>query len=287
MPNNTSLIKTLYKAIRTECKHLQDTKGFVQFRRAYNPTQDKPGYGANMKLSDDQNLLKTLIPSMRSSLETSNPPLKSLLRLVREEFDAYKNTKDDEMVVAEGGADTSSSSKRSTLINYRIDRGFECIRALGLQRRMRLSSSDTVSQGLVRVQCTSFYQGKQEFIMPGDIVHGWVYRIRISNIGSSSDMDREKNCVQLLSREWNLVDEKSKNIERNLIHRSQANARGAVGETPLLYPGDGFEYCSWVTSTKIGLCMEGSFQMSSDGAGEFDAIVSPFPLLTKHIETRL
>ena len=75
------------------------------------------------------------MPSMRSSLETSNPSLSSLLRLVREEFDAYKNTKEDEMVVVKDGNDIGSSSRTKTLISYRIDRGFEYVALVNLHKQ--------------------------------------------------------------------------------------------------------------------------------------------------------
>ena len=56
-----------------------------------------------------------------------------------------------------------------------------------------------------------------------------------------------------------------------------------VGKTPLLGPGDSFEYCSAVTTSRPGLCMQGVFHMKSEDMGYFDAIVGPFKLLTDDV----
>ena len=64
------------------------------------------------------------MPSMRSSLETNNPSVSSLLRLIREEFDAYKYTKEDELLIL---PEQEGSNKATTLINNRIDKGFEYV----------------------------------------------------------------------------------------------------------------------------------------------------------------
>ena len=54
---------------------------------------------------------------------------------------------------------------------------------------------------------------------------------------------------------------------------------GVIGETPLLKPGQAFEYMSCTqVSTKEGT-MQGSFLMSSSDGSFFEAIVAPFKLL--------
>ena len=92
----------------------------------------------------------------------------------------------------------------------------------------------------------------------------WVfhYTVRISNRG--------QDTVQLLTRHWIITDATG--------HTEEVKGPGVVGATPVLQPGECFEYtshCNLHTSTGV---MYGTYQMVSRDGDHFDAEIAPFAL---------
>ena len=89
------------------------------------------------------------------------------------------------------------------------------------------------------------------------------YQIKITN--------NSKKKVQLLSRYWHITDGQG--------HSEDIHGPGVVGKTPLIIPGDTFQYTSFCPlSTPVGF-MEGSYRMISESGLEFDVKIAPFKLM--------
>lgn len=58
--------------------------------------------------------------------------------------------------------------------------------------------------------------------------HAWLYHIRLENTGSQT--------VQLKTRHWTIIDGRG--------HTEYVDGPGVVGETPVLRPGEHFDYTS-------------------------------------------
>jgi ApaG protein len=90
----------------------------------------------------------------------------------------------------------------------------------------------------------------------------FAYRIRITNAG--------KEPAKLLRRHWIITD--------GTGHVEEVEGPGVVGETPLLMPGETFEYTSACPlPTPVGT-MHGSFQFLAASGQLFDAPIAPFTL---------
>jgi ApaG protein len=99
----------------------------------------------------------------------------------------------------------------------------------------------------------------------------WAYFVRIANKGDIA--------VQLRSRHWKITDA--------LGRMQEVKGPGVVGKTPLLRPGDVFEYNSATSlSTPSGI-MGGTYQMVSESGENFDIEVPTFSLDTPTAERRL
>jgi len=90
----------------------------------------------------------------------------------------------------------------------------------------------------------------------------WAYQVRIENKG--------KDTVQLRSRHWKITD--------GLGRLQEVKGPGVVGKTPMLRPGDVFEYSSGTPlSTPSGI-MGGTYQMVSEQGEKFDIEIPTFSL---------
>ena len=98
---------------------------------------------------------------------------------------------------------------------------------------------------------------------PGEGHYFFSYRVRIANQGGAT--------AQLLSRLWIISDDYGR--ERRV------EGPGVVGETPVLAPGEAFEYQSFCPlPTPFGE-MRGHYLMKLVDTGErFEAHIDPFPL---------
>jgi len=99
---------------------------------------------------------------------------------------------------------------------------------------------------------------------PAKSKYVWAYQVRIENKGDVT--------VQLRSRHWKITD--------GLGRTQEVKGPGVVGETPMLRPGDVFEYTSGTPlSTPSGI-MGGTYQMVTESGENFDIEVPVFSLDT-------
>lgn len=91
----------------------------------------------------------------------------------------------------------------------------------------------------------------------------WSYHIRIEN--------RSTVSVQLLSRSWRIVD------VGGTVH--EVHGEGVVGETPLIAPGNSFDYVSGCPLDTPGGSMSGSYRMVDEDGSVFDVDIPHFALV--------
>ena len=113
----------------------------------------------------------------------------------------------------------------------------------------------------MRVEATSSYLGTRGALTV------FQYRIRVSNEGSTT--------VRLLGRHWVI-----RNGDGGVHQQVPKGSKGVVGQTPVLRPGQAFEYASGTDFATPGGSVQGSFQMLClDTSTEFDADVGRFECL--------
>jgi ApaG protein len=112
----------------------------------------------------------------------------------------------------------------------------------------------------IRVEVMSRYSAENSKQVQG----AWVfqYTVRITNQGTET--------VQLLSRHWIITDA--------LEHIEEVQGPGVVGETPVLEPGQSFQYSSWCPLPTPTGTMHGTYQMVGPGGKQFDIEIAPFAL---------
>jgi len=99
----------------------------------------------------------------------------------------------------------------------------------------------------------------------------WAYTVRIENGGDV--------VVQLRSRHWKITD--------GLGRLQEVKGPGVVGKTPLLRPGEVFEYTSGTPlSTPSGI-MGGTYQMVDEAGVKFDIEIPTFSLDTPTVQRSL
>jgi ApaG protein len=99
---------------------------------------------------------------------------------------------------------------------------------------------------------------------PAGSQYVWAYHVRIENQGEET--------VQLRSRHWRITD--------GLGRLQETRGPGVIGKTPMLRPGEVFEYTSGTPlSTSSGI-MSGSYQMVSETGEKFDIEIPAFSLDT-------
>ncbi|PRW20169.1 hypothetical protein C2E21_9247 [Chlorella sorokiniana] len=162
-----------------------------------------------------------------------------------------------------------------------LDQAFESLRLLADQVALDEATSSCTTDG-VHVEVSTAHMGSQAELDPlyddeddgSPKKHYWTYRIRVSNLGSET--------VQLLGRHWLISDPSGK-----IVTEVPKGSRGVVGCTPLIKPGDCFQYYSGTDLETPGGSMRGSFQMAvvdpkkphAQWLRTFDAEVAPFPFI--------
>jgi len=101
---------------------------------------------------------------------------------------------------------------------------------------------------------------------PEDSRYLWAYTIDISNEGQET--------VQLRSRHWRITDAGGRTEE--------VRGPGVVGETPVLEPGESFEYTSGCPLTTPSGIMVGTYQMTTQTGGRIDVAIPAFSLDSPH-----
>ncbi|MGD0526740.1 MAG: Co2+/Mg2+ efflux protein ApaG [Polyangiaceae bacterium] len=124
-------------------------------------------------------------------------------------------------------------------------------------------SSNAVTQG-IRVNVRSQYVADQSVPLAQRYV--FAYTVRIANEGGEP--------AQLKTRHWIITDGAGK-VE-------EVKGPGVIGQTPLLRPGEHFEYTSGcILQTPRGE-MRGTYQMFRPDGSSFDATIAPFLLALPH-----
>jgi ApaG protein len=127
----------------------------------------------------------------------------------------------------------------------------------GARDLLQSDMSDTTTRG-IRIEVESEYLADRS----DRETYYFAYHVTITNEGDET--------AQLVSREWVITDENG-NVER-------VQGPGVVGETPVLEPGDTFEYSSFCPlPTSMGT-MHGSYTMRTRGGESFQARIDPFTL---------
>lgn len=120
-------------------------------------------------------------------------------------------------------------------------------------------TSDATTRG-VQVSVVSEYAPERS--RPDEKHWFFLYTITISN--------HSEVTVQLISRHWVITDGNG--------HTEEVQGPGVVGEQPVLSPGESFTYTSGCPlRTPFGK-MEGTYQMVTADAQQFDAKIAPFTL---------
>ncbi len=112
----------------------------------------------------------------------------------------------------------------------------------------------------IRITATPNYLGAQS--NPALNQFFWTYTIVIENVGAIT--------VQLLSRHWRITDCEGRTTE--------VQGEGVVGKTPVLKPGERFEYTSGTPLASASGIMVGTYRMRREGGGEFDVDIPAFSL---------
>jgi ApaG protein len=96
----------------------------------------------------------------------------------------------------------------------------------------------------------------------------WAYKVQITN--------RSSDTVQLKTRHWKITDANGR--------LQEVRGPGVVGETPVLRPGESFEYTSGVPLPTPSGFMTGSYGMVTKAGEDFDIDIPAFSL--DSIQTR-
>jgi ApaG protein len=112
----------------------------------------------------------------------------------------------------------------------------------------------------IRVRVRPVYLEAQS--APEEGRYFWAYTVEIVNEGSET--------VQLRSRYWRITDGNG--------HIEEVRGPGVVGQTPVLGPGESFEYTSGCPLRTTSGIMVGSYQMSKANGALIDVAIPAFSL---------
>ncbi|MBM3607784.1 MAG: Co2+/Mg2+ efflux protein ApaG [Alphaproteobacteria bacterium] len=101
---------------------------------------------------------------------------------------------------------------------------------------------------------------------PGQGHFFWAYHISITNLGPIE--------AQLTHRHWRITDANGR--------LEEVRGPGVVGETPLLKPGQSFEYTSGCPLRTPSGIMAGSYRFVSGSGEAFDVEIPAFSLDSPH-----
>lgn len=97
---------------------------------------------------------------------------------------------------------------------------------------------------------------------PDEAHYVWKYEVRIENRGAET--------VQLVNRHWKITDARGQMRE--------VRGPGVVGKTPVLRPGQHFEYASGTPLGTPSGFMAGSYEMVSERGERFEIEIPAFSL---------
>ena len=128
-----------------------------------------------------------------------------------------------------------------------------------------MSEDFTATTNGVRVSVRAYYLPDRS--KPDESQFFWAYRVRIANIGTVS--------VQVLSRTWLITD---------AMGRTQrVHGEGVIGQTPIIAPGETFEYTSGTPLSAPSGIMLGRYHVVEPVTGiKFDVTIPAFSLDSPH-----
>ncbi|KAF4046561.1 ApaG domain [Phytophthora infestans] len=178
-------------------------------------------------------------------------------------LEEFRRLRDDAFRMGSPSIDVDASAK--------LDEAIETLSELSDQLLLAQCSSVTVTDG-VRIEASSKYV--QSHSNPASNTYRFTYRVTITN-------QNEECSIQILGRQYTFESEKG---QRVALPR---NSPGIVGATPLLAPGQTFEYGSGVDIDaprgSVTGCLHAVRKTEDDDDGElFDVLVSKFALVAPH-----
>lgn len=99
----------------------------------------------------------------------------------------------------------------------------------------------------------------------------WAYKVEITNLGAAS--------AQLTHRHWRITDANGT--------LQEVRGAGVIGETPILLPGQSFQYTSGCPLTTPSGIMAGSYRFVGQGGVAFDVEIPAFSLDSPHARRTL
>ena len=128
-----------------------------------------------------------------------------------------------------------------------------------------MSTDFTAQTNEIRVSVRAVFMPDRS--NPAESQYFWAYRVRIENLGASP--------VQLLKRSWSITDGAGRT--------QQVHGEGVIGLTPLLQPGENFEYTSGTPLSTPSGFMRGFYHMVEPvTARAFDVTIPAFSLDSPH-----
>ena len=122
----------------------------------------------------------------------------------------------------------------------------------------------SITEG-VRVSVRAFYLVDQSD--PDERKFVWAYRVRIEN--------QSRATVQLLKRTWQITDATGRT--------QRIHGDGVIGQTPVLAPGEVYEYTSGTPLETPSGFMRGAYHMIDQATGApFDVAIPAFSLDSPH-----
>lgn len=97
---------------------------------------------------------------------------------------------------------------------------------------------------------------------PSDGHYVWAYTIQLEN--------HSDQTVQLINRYWQITD------EQGLVQ--EVRGPGVIGESPVLEPGQAFQYTSGTSLNTPSGIMMGTYEMVSTNGEHFDIDIPAFSL---------
>ncbi len=122
-----------------------------------------------------------------------------------------------------------------------------------------MSTSEALTRG-IRIKVNAEYSPERS--QPHRNQWFFLYTIQISNEGTET--------AQLLSRHWIITDAMGR-VE-------EVRGPGVVGNTPVLAPGQSFQYTSGCPLTTPFGSMHGTYQMITQAGERFDVDIAQFTL---------
>ena len=133
-----------------------------------------------------------------------------------------------------------------------------------------MSDDFTATTHDVRVSARAFFLADRSKPEEGQFF--WAYRIRIENQGAAP--------VRLLKRTWLITDGAGRT--------QRVHGEGVIGQTPVIAPGESFEYTSGTPLGTPSGFMQGQYHMCDPATGApFDVKIPAFSLDSPHESSRV